>query len=180
MADAQQQQRQQSGGVDPSKSQRDALEVQFQRIIEKARKLADEQSKAGAGQQEAEQAQLRQEFESLLSAISNAPATLDKEDVKRLKEAAFGPQTFFVTETQQLATPDRTGLLVRGNLRDERKKVYEHVCKKVRGGGAGGGGPLHSRAGPSVQRRALCSRRCGTALVGGGHGVKEAPSGVRV
>lgn len=61
---------------------------------------------------------------------------MSKEDVKRLKDAAFGPNTFWVTETQPISDLERTGLLIRGNLRDERAKVYEFVCQKVRGGEA--------------------------------------------
>lgn len=120
-----------SGG-DASKAGplRDDMEVQFQRIVEKARKLADEQTKSG-GSVETEQQQLRQEFESLLQTISNSPATLDKDDIKRLKEAAFGPQTFFITETQPINQADRTGLLIRGNLRDERSKIFALITQKV-------------------------------------------------
>ncbi len=107
----------------------DKIEEHLKRIADKARKLADEQQNAQGGQ--AEQQQLRQEFETMLQSISASPATLDKEDIKRLKEGAFGPQTFFITETQTLTQADRTGLLVRGNLRDERAKVYQHICNKV-------------------------------------------------
>jgi hypothetical protein len=40
-------------------------------------------------------------------------------------------QTFWVTETRTLSEADRTGLLVRGNLRDERTKIFAHVQEKV-------------------------------------------------
>ncbi len=112
---------------DPKKAD---LESQFGRIIERARKLADQENKEG-GSTESEQAALRKEFESLLQNISTQ-TTMDKEDIKKLKEAAFGPQTYFVTETVPLTQPNRTGLLVRGNLRDERTKVFELVKAKVR------------------------------------------------
>lgn len=46
--------------------------------------------------------------------------------------ACARPQTFWVTETQALTEGERTGILVRGNLRDERTKVFEHVSRKVR------------------------------------------------
>ncbi|KAJ9509380.1 hypothetical protein QJQ45_001830 [Haematococcus lacustris] len=112
---------------------KEELEGQFQKIIEKARKLADEQSKQpGSSQSESEQQQLRKEFESLLQTLVKPAETLSKEDIKRLKEAAFGPQTFWVTETQTISEAERSGLLIRGNLRDERAKVYEHISAKVR------------------------------------------------
>ncbi|KXZ53546.1 hypothetical protein GPECTOR_7g996 [Gonium pectorale] len=104
---------------------------QFQKIIEKARQLADAQRSAKPGNVEAQQQQLRQEFETLLQAMSKGTDFLDKEDLKRLREAAFGPQTFWVTETQTLQELDKTGVLIRGNLRDQREKVFAHVCAKV-------------------------------------------------
>uniref|UniRef100_A0A6S8JHV9 Peptidase M50 domain-containing protein n=1 Tax=Dunaliella tertiolecta TaxID=3047 RepID=A0A6S8JHV9_DUNTE len=104
---------------------RDDVDGQFQKIIEKAKKLADNQAS------EADQAQLKQEFDGLLQKISKPPEAMSKEDIKRLKDAAFGPQTFWVTETQPITDLERSGLLIRGNLRDERTKVYEFVCQKV-------------------------------------------------
>jgi len=111
---------------------RDDLEGQFQKIIEKARRLADEQSKKGGNAtNEQEQAQLRAEFETLLTQISKSPDALDKDDIKKLRDAAFGPQTFWITETMPIADAERTGLLIRGNLRDERSKVFAHIREKV-------------------------------------------------
>lgn len=104
----------------------DDLDGQFAKIVEKAKKLANSQQAS-----EAEQAQLKREFDGLLQKINKPPEAMSKEDIKRLKDAAFGPQTFWVTETQPITDLERTGLLIRGNLRDERSKVYEHVCKKV-------------------------------------------------
>jgi cytochrome b subunit of formate dehydrogenase len=46
-------------------------------------------------------------------------------------------QTFWVTETRTLSEADRTGLLVRGNLRDERTKIFAHVQEKVRPAASG-------------------------------------------
>jgi len=40
-------------------------------------------------------------------------------------------------EMQPITDLDKSGLLIRGNLRDERAKVYEYVCSKVRAGHAG-------------------------------------------
>ncbi|KAG2436710.1 hypothetical protein HXX76_006235 [Chlamydomonas incerta] len=104
---------------------------QFQKIVEKARQLADAQRSGKTGNVEVQQQQLRQEFETLLTAMSKGNDMLDKEDMKRLKEAAFGPQTFWVTETIPLQEFDKQGLLIRGNLRDQREKVFKHVCDKV-------------------------------------------------
>mmetsp|Transcript_30997 Transcript_30997/g.68746 ORF Transcript_30997/g.68746 Transcript_30997/m.68746 type:complete len:647 (+) Transcript_30997:142-2082(+) len=109
------------------------IEDQFQKIIDKARKLADEQStKKGQGSAELEQAALRQEFEALLQTISKSPDVLDKDDIKRLKDAVFGPMTFWVTETKPIQEAERTGLLIRGNLRDDRDKIFKLVCEKVK------------------------------------------------
>lgn len=78
-----------------------ASDDQFQKIIEKARQLADAQ-RSKPGQVEQQQQQLRQEFETLLQAMSKGNDMLDKDELKRLREAAFGPQTFWVTETVQV------------------------------------------------------------------------------
>ena len=48
---------------------------------------------------------------------------MSKDDIKRLKEAAFGPLTFWITETKPIQEAERTGLLIRGNLREDRDKV---------------------------------------------------------
>ncbi|GIM06679.1 hypothetical protein Vretimale_10954, partial [Volvox reticuliferus] len=106
-------------------------EDQFQKIIEKARQLADAQRSSKPGNVEAQQQELRQEFETLLQAMGKGTDMLDKEDLKRLREAAFGPQTFWVTETLPLQDLDKSGVLIRGNLRDSREKVFAHVCAKV-------------------------------------------------
>ncbi|EFJ47832.1 hypothetical protein VOLCADRAFT_61017 [Volvox carteri f. nagariensis] len=63
--------------------------------------------------------------------MSKGNDILDKDDLKRLREAAFGPQTFWVTETLPLQDLDKSGILIRGNLRDSREKVFAHVCAKV-------------------------------------------------
>lgn len=108
-----------------------STEGQFQKIIEKARGLADAQGSSKPANVEAQQQQLRQEFETLLQAMAKSSDVLDKDDLKRLREAAFGPQTFWVTETLVLQELDKSGVLIRGNLRDSREKVLAHVCAKV-------------------------------------------------
>ena len=149
MADAEAQ-RLSQGDTDKAGPIKDDIEDQFQKIITKARKLASDQQAAakapGAGgapnNTEAESTQLRQEFETLLKTLSKKPDILEKDDLKKLKEAAFGPLTFWVTETPPIIDKDsnqQTGVMIRGNLRDEREKVYELVQAKVsdRGGGRG-------------------------------------------
>ena len=53
-----------------------------------------------------DQAALRKEFDQLLNTISKPPAELDlgmtKDEIKKLKDAAFGPLTFWVTETRPI------------------------------------------------------------------------------
>jgi hypothetical protein len=66
-----------------------------------ARQLADAQRSSKPGNVEAQQQQLRKEFETLLSAMSKGNDMLDKDELKRLKEAAFGPQTFWVRPQAQ-------------------------------------------------------------------------------
>jgi hypothetical protein len=118
------------GGVaGPTGAAGPEVEAQLQRLAARARKLAQEQTE---GNKEEAQAGLRREFEQLLQSMNNATPSLDKEDIKRLKAEVFGPQTFFVTETLPVTRPDRTGLLVRGNLREERGKVLQHVISKAR------------------------------------------------
>lgn len=107
------------------------MDDQFQKIIDKARQLADAQNSNKQSNVEAQQQQLRQEFETLLQAMSKSNELLSKEDLKRLREAAFGPQTFWVTEVLTLQEMDKTGVLIRGNLRDERVKVFDTVRAKV-------------------------------------------------
>lgn len=110
---------------------RDDIEGQFQKIIEKARRLADAQFKKGSHLSEQEQAKLRVELEDMLTDVS-APEAVDKEDMKKLKEAAFGPQTFWITEATHMLEAEQAGLLIRGNLRDERSRVFAHIRQKVR------------------------------------------------
>jgi hypothetical protein len=39
----------------------------------------------------------------------------------------FGPQTFWVTEMRLVEEKDKMGILVRGNLRDDRDKLFKWV-----------------------------------------------------
>ncbi len=48
-----------------------------------------------------------------------------------LCSGAFGPLTFWVTEIKNIEEQDRVGVLVRGNLRTDRQKVFDNLCQKV-------------------------------------------------
>lgn len=76
--------------------------------------------------------ELRKDFDSLLTSIFEETSGLSKDDLKKLKEAAFGPQTFWVTETLPLAESERTGVTIRGNLRKDRDTVFAAVCDKTK------------------------------------------------
>lgn len=120
-----------TSGTTPGTKQEQEFEDQFQKIIEKARQLGSAQADK-PGNLEGQQQQLRQEFESLLQAMSKDQGMLSKDDIKRLKEACFGPMSYWVTEVATLAEADRVGVLVRGNLREDRNKVFDLVCTKVK------------------------------------------------
>jgi hypothetical protein len=105
-----------------------ALE-QMKRVVEKARAMADA-SKAGE-QTPQQEAALRKDFESLIATVLDASAGVDKEVAKKMKDGAFGPQTFWVTETTNIAEPERSGLLFRGRLRAERDAVFKHVVAQA-------------------------------------------------
>lgn len=105
------------------------IDDQFQKIIDRARALSKEQS--GNATNEAEQAALKKEFESLLEVVTKPKDAMDKAEVAKLKEAVFGPLTFWVTETRPIQEAERTGLLIRGNLRAEREEVFAMVVQKV-------------------------------------------------
>ncbi|KAG1676333.1 hypothetical protein FOA52_001128 [Chlamydomonas sp. UWO 241] len=108
------------------------IDDQFQKIIDKARRLAKEQGGTGSSAgSEKEQAALKREFESLLEVITKPQEAMTKEEVTMLKEACFGPLTYWVTETRPIAEAERTGLLIRGNLRSEREEVFQLVVTKV-------------------------------------------------
>ena len=61
-----------------------------------------------------DQAALRKEFDQLLNTISKPPAELDlgmtKDEIKKLKDAAFGPLTFWVTETRPIQVRESGGV----------------------------------------------------------------------
>lgn len=55
--------------------------------------------------------------------MSKGPSVLTKDELAILKTTAFGPMRFWVTETLPFQDADRSGVLIRGNLRDDREKV---------------------------------------------------------
>lgn len=120
-------------GGDASKQgdMENVISDQMKRILEKAKAMADEQNKRPgevAGNQEA----LKQEFEQLLTTLFKPESGLDKDDIKKLKDTVFGPQTFWVTETVPIPDIEKPGVLIRGNLRDTREKVFDLVAAKVK------------------------------------------------
>ncbi|KAK9809927.1 hypothetical protein WJX72_001870 [[Myrmecia] bisecta] len=95
-------------------------------IVEQAKKLAENADKKGG-----EQA-LQGEFENLLSLLK-PDSVLSKEDIQKLKDEVFGQTTFWVTETRTVfESVDTGGLLVRGNLRAPREKVFDEVADGVK------------------------------------------------
>ncbi|GBF95462.1 zinc metalloprotease chloroplastic-like [Raphidocelis subcapitata] len=114
---------------------------QMKKILDRAKMLADEQTKEGAsgvaadGQKQA----LRQDFENLLNIFFSGESGVDKADMQRLRESGvFGPLSFWVTEMRNLQEPSelsqggrQVGYLVRGNLRKPRLEVFDALCAKV-------------------------------------------------
>jgi len=109
---------------------REEFDDQIQKIIDRARKLAKEQS--GQASSEQELAALKREFDGLMEVITKPPDAISKEDIAKLKEACFGPLTYWVTETRPIQDAERTGLLIRGNLRSDREQVFTLVVQKVK------------------------------------------------
>lgn len=105
---------------------------QMQKIVERAKQMTEDDSTDRLNQKAA----LQQEFEQLLNIFFTGDNSIDKADIKRLKESGvFGPLTFWVTEIknlEELGNPNAAaGVLIRGNLRTDRLKVFESVCDKV-------------------------------------------------
>lgn len=86
----------------------------------------------GSGGTERQEEELRKEFNKLVQTLVTPEEVMSKEDIKRLKDAAFGPLTYWVVETRPIQEADRTGTLIRGNLRDDREKVFQIVKDKLR------------------------------------------------
>jgi hypothetical protein len=98
-----------SSPLSSSTQSESALDDQFKRIIIKAKKLAQEQQKEGGqassgASLEKEQAALKREFDAMLKQLNAeaSEATLTKDQIKQLKEAAFGPLSFWITETKPI------------------------------------------------------------------------------
>ena len=80
-----------------------ALDEQFRRIVEKAKKLANEKEGGAGSSLEMEKAAVKREFDAMLQKLTaEASDTLSKDQLKQLKEAAFGPLSFWITETKPI------------------------------------------------------------------------------
>ena len=83
-----------------------ALDDQFKRIIIKAKQLQEQKKQGGlgpSGSLEKEQAALKKEFDLMLQQLNaEVSETLTKDQMKQLKEAAFGPLSFWITETKPI------------------------------------------------------------------------------
>lgn len=102
----------------------------IERIVEQAKKLAEEQEGKGADKTLGEQA-VRQELANLYTVMAWSKG-VDPEDLKKIKEQVFGATSFWVTETRPLAMQTlELGVVVRGNLRGKREAVFREVCDKV-------------------------------------------------
>ncbi|KAF8071032.1 EGY1 [Scenedesmus sp. PABB004] len=106
---------------------------QMRKIVERAKQMTEEEGADKVDQKAA----LQQEFEQLLNIFFTGDNSMDKADIKRLKESGvFGPLTFWVTEIRNLEEGGNanagSGVLVRGNLRTDRLTVFRAVCDKVK------------------------------------------------
>eukprot|EP00775_Hariotina_reticulata_P007491 gene7491-7700_t len=127
---------------------------QMRKIVERAKQMTEDTSEDRLGQKAA----LQQEFEQLLNIFFTGENSMDKADIKKLKESGvFGPLTFWVTEIKNLEEAGSTaavgqqlimasssacqvtgssacqsGVLIRGNLRTDRLVVFQALCDKVK------------------------------------------------
>lgn len=107
----------------------------IERIVEQAKKLAEEKEAGDKGGDKsggtlADQA-VRQELANLYSALAGTRG-VDPEDLKQIKEKVFGATSFWVTDTRPLAMQTlELGVVIRGNLRGKREDVFKEVCEKM-------------------------------------------------
>uniref|UniRef100_A0A383VG94 Peptidase M50 domain-containing protein n=1 Tax=Tetradesmus obliquus TaxID=3088 RepID=A0A383VG94_TETOB len=118
-------------GKATSEMERDMTD-QMRKLVERAKQMTEEDSSDRSQQKEA----LQQEFEQLLNIFFTGENSMDKADIKRLKESGvFGPLTFWVTEIKNLeeaGNPNAaSGVLIRGNMRSDRASVFQSLCDKV-------------------------------------------------
>ncbi|DBA95954.1 TPA: hypothetical protein ACH3X1_001475 [Trebouxia sp. C0004] len=110
-----------------SKDVEKQLSDQMTRIVDRAKQLASQDTEQGKVTEQ----NLGKDFETLLGML-RPEESVNKDDIKILKEQIFGPNVFWVTETR--ATDDflNGGIVVRGNLRAPRDQVFETVLKGVK------------------------------------------------
>lgn len=110
-----------------SKDVEKQLSDQMTRIVDRAKQLASQDTEQGKVTEQ----NLGKDFETLLGML-RPEESVNKDDIKILKEQIFGPNVFWVTETR--ATDDILdgGIVVRGNLRAPRDQVLETVVKGVK------------------------------------------------
>lgn len=95
--------------------------------MEQARKLSEQSN--NKEDNTAGEAAVKKEFENLLSVLTS-PQGMSQESVKELKDKVFGPNTFWVTETDAVPGVEDS-LLVRGNFRGPKEKVFAEICDGV-------------------------------------------------
>lgn len=117
------------GATQSSEELQARVKDSIERIVEQAKKLSKEGS---APPETAGEQAIRDELQQLYSTMVGGAQGVDAEDLRRIKEQAFGPSSFWVTDTRVM--PDLGGgVLVRGNLRrlGQESAVFEEVCAKV-------------------------------------------------
>ncbi|KAL3140257.1 hypothetical protein ABBQ38_004528 [Trebouxia sp. C0009 RCD-2024] len=112
-----------------SKGDKDAekkLSDQMTRIVERAKQMASQDAEQGKVTEQ----NLGKDFETLLGML-RPEESVNKEDIRILKEQVFGPKVFWVTGTRTTDDILEGGIVVRGNLRAPREQVLDTVLKGV-------------------------------------------------
>ncbi|KAI7838429.1 hypothetical protein COHA_007801, partial [Chlorella ohadii] len=113
LAEAEAARAEQAGSSASAQELQSKLADSIERIVEQAKKLAEEE---GKGDTAGEQA-VRRELESIIETVGLPTNGVDPQDLKRMKEQVFGATTFWVTETRPLATQTlELGVVIKGNL----------------------------------------------------------------
>jgi len=113
------------------------LEGQMESIIRRARQLADT---AGDDLQARQtENELRRDFEGLISILGSV-GRISREDMKKLKDAAFGPLSFWVTDmlpVEEAEAPELLELygtgawIIRGNLREGKQEAFARLNRAM-------------------------------------------------
>jgi len=111
------------------------IESRMESILQRARQIAESSDAEGKGGEE----QLRRDFEGLISALQ-AVEKIPREDMRRIREAAFDNATFYVTDMYTVEDSEQPelfelygtgGWIVRGNLREDKGKVFARLKAAV-------------------------------------------------